>query len=82
MIDKGRYEVIDQSSANGIRINGVDLNRGLLEAGDALELGDVRLRFVGAGKIFRPLDTSLLNPMVTPGVHGAEGPGGGKRGEA
>ncbi|HSO00279.1 MAG TPA: FHA domain-containing protein, partial [Candidatus Nanopelagicales bacterium] len=70
-IDKGRYEVIDQGSANGIRINGVDLKRGLLEAGDALELGDVRLRFVGAGKIFRPVETSLLNPMVTPGAGGA-----------
>lgn len=78
MIDKGRYEVIDQGSANGIRINGVELKRGLLEAGDALELGDVRLRFVGAGKIFRPVDTSLLNPMVTPGANGANGADGGK----
>lgn len=78
MIDKGRYEVIDQSSANGIRINGVELKRGLLEAGDALELGDVRLRFVGAGKIFRPVDTSLLNPMVTPGANGANGADAGR----
>jgi pSer/pThr/pTyr-binding forkhead associated (FHA) protein len=49
----GRFEIIDKGSANGIRINGVELKRGILEAGDALELGDVRLRFVGAGKIFR-----------------------------
>ena len=49
----GRYEIIDKGSANGIRINGVELKRGILEAGDALELGDVRLRFVGAGKMFR-----------------------------
>ena len=48
-----RYEVIDKDSANGIRINGMDLKRGILEAGDALELGDVRLRFVGAGKVYR-----------------------------
>jgi hypothetical protein len=34
-------------------VNGVELKRGILEAGDALELGDVRLRFVGAGKVFR-----------------------------
>lgn len=52
-LGNGRYEVIDKASANGIRINGVELRRGILEAGDALELGDVRLRFVGAGKIFR-----------------------------
>lgn len=49
----GRYEVVDKGSANGIRINGVELKRGILEAGDALELGDVRLRFVGKGKLFR-----------------------------
>lgn len=52
-LGNGRYEIIDKGSANGIRVNGVDLRRGILEAGDALELGDVRLRFVGAGKIFR-----------------------------
>jgi ABC transport system ATP-binding/permease protein len=51
----GRWEIIDLGSANGIRINGVDLRRGILEAGDALELGDVRLRFVAAGKYFRPM---------------------------
>jgi pSer/pThr/pTyr-binding forkhead associated (FHA) protein len=49
----GRFEIIDKASANGIRVNGVELKRGILEAGDALELGDVRLRFVGAGKVFR-----------------------------
>jgi pSer/pThr/pTyr-binding forkhead associated (FHA) protein len=52
-LGNGRFEIIDKGSANGIRINGVELKRGILEAGDALELGDVRLRFVGAGKIFR-----------------------------
>lgn len=52
-LGNGRYEVVDKQSANGVRINGVELKRGLLEAGDAIELGDVRLRFVAAGKIFR-----------------------------
>lgn len=52
-LSNGHYEVIDSQSANGIRINGVDLKRGILEAGDALELGDVRLRFVAKGKVFR-----------------------------
>ncbi len=78
-IDKGRYEVIDLASANGIRINGVELKRGLLEAGDALELGDVRLRFVGAGKIFRPVETTQY-PVVTPGSaeRGGQGPASGR----
>lgn len=52
-LGSGRYEIIDKGSANGIRINGYEIKRGLLEPGDALELGDVRLRFVGRGKIFR-----------------------------
>jgi len=52
-LGNGRYEIIDKGSANGIRINGYEIKRGLLEPGDALELGDVRLRFVGRGKIFR-----------------------------
>ncbi len=59
----GRYEVVDKQSANGMRINGVELKRGILEAGDAIELGDVRLRFVGAGKVFRA-DMSMTLPAV------------------
>src|SRR5262249_58255797 len=59
-LGNGRFEIVDKASANGIRINGVELKRGILEAGDALELGDVRLRFVGAGKIFRADMTQQL----------------------
>ncbi|MBI4702726.1 MAG: FHA domain-containing protein [Deltaproteobacteria bacterium] len=50
----GRWEIVDKGSANGIRINGIELRQGIIEPGDALELGDVRLRFVAAGKFFRP----------------------------
>lgn len=65
-VGNGRYEIIDKGSANGIRINGQDVRRGFIEAGDALELGDVRLRFVGAGKIFRAgFDRSQALPAVT-----------------
>ncbi|MBK8251946.1 MAG: FHA domain-containing protein [Polyangiaceae bacterium] len=65
----GRFEIIDKGSANGIRVNGVELKRGILEAGDALELGDVRLRFVGAGKVFRSsADQSQQLPAVGAGV--------------
>lgn len=61
----GRFEIIDKGSANGIRVNGVELKRGILEAGDALELGDVRLRFVGAGKVFRSgADQSQQLPAI------------------
>jgi pSer/pThr/pTyr-binding forkhead associated (FHA) protein len=60
-----RWEVVDQGSSNGIRINGVELRRGIIEPGDALELGDVRLRFVAAGKFFRPaVDLSQQLPAM------------------
>ncbi len=78
----GRYEIIDKASANGIRVNGVELKRGILEAGDALELGDVRLRFVGAGKVFRSgADQSQQLPAIGPGglggVSASDAPGRG-----
>lgn len=64
-LGQSRWEVIDQGSANGIRINGVDLRRGIIEPGDALELGDVRLRYVAAGKYLRPgADMSLPLPAM------------------
>lgn len=53
-LGEGRYEIVDKGSSNGVRVNGSDLRRGIIEAGDVLELGDVRLRFVGAGQIFLP----------------------------
>jgi pSer/pThr/pTyr-binding forkhead associated (FHA) protein len=50
----GRYEILDRGSANGVRVNGSLLKRGLLEAGDFIELGEVKLKFVGAGQTYRP----------------------------
>lgn len=62
----GRWEIIDKGSANGVRINGVELRQGILEPGDALEVGDVRLRFVAAGKFYRPrVDLSAQLPVAT-----------------
>jgi pSer/pThr/pTyr-binding forkhead associated (FHA) protein len=62
-LGSGRWEVIDLGSSNGIRINGMELRRGIIEPGDAFELGDVRLRFVAAGKFFRP-STGLSEPLA------------------
>jgi hypothetical protein len=71
-LGNGRYEIVDKGSANGIRINGVELKRGILEQGDALELGDVRLRYVGAGKIFRAVVDSGLPVGGLAGPHAAK----------
>ncbi|HXK18380.1 MAG TPA: FHA domain-containing protein, partial [Polyangiaceae bacterium] len=50
----GRYEVVDRESANGIRVNGVELPRGLLDARDMIELGDVVFKFIRAGDVYVP----------------------------
>ena len=53
-IGKGRFEITDKGSSNGIRVNTIDFRRTLLEHGDLIELGDVRLRFVEHGQFYRP----------------------------
>ncbi|MCU0657672.1 MAG: FHA domain-containing protein [Polyangiaceae bacterium] len=53
-IGKGRFEITDKGSSNGIRVNTIDFRRTLLEHGDLIELGDVRLRFVERGQFYRP----------------------------
>ena len=50
----GRYEIVDRESANGIRVNGVELPRGLLDARDNVELGDVVFKFIPAGDVYVP----------------------------
>ncbi len=50
----GRFEIVDKGSSNGVRVNAVELRRSIIEAGDTIELGDVRFKFVGAGQIFVP----------------------------
>ena len=49
----GRYEILDRGSSNGVRVNGIDLRRALLEGGDLIELGDVKLRFLEKGQTAR-----------------------------
>lgn len=50
----GRFEIVDKGSSNGVRVNAVELRRSIIEAGDVIELGDVRFKFVGAGQVFVP----------------------------
>lgn len=45
-IENGKVTVFDLDSANGIRINGTETSRAILEAGDVLEIGVIRFRFV------------------------------------
>ncbi len=48
--DTGEWRVIDMQSANGLTVNGEAYAQSALKHGDIVELGHVKLRFVGAGK--------------------------------
>ncbi len=45
-----RIRIADLQSANGLRINGQEIDDGELQSGDLVELGQVRFRFVAAGE--------------------------------
>jgi pSer/pThr/pTyr-binding forkhead associated (FHA) protein len=53
-IGDGRWEIVDLSSANGVRVNGSELPNSLLDSRDVIELGDVVLKFLPAGEIYIP----------------------------
>lgn len=48
----GQFEIEDQRSANGVRVNGGVVKKAPLRAGDIVELGQVRFRFVGPGETY------------------------------
>jgi pSer/pThr/pTyr-binding forkhead associated (FHA) protein len=47
-IADGKVSVFDLESANGMRVNGIQASRAVLETGDILQLGQVRFRFLPA----------------------------------
>ena len=54
--DGEHYTIVDLQSANGIRVNGEDYERIEFNAGDIIELGHVKIRFVG------PLEDFVFDP--------------------
>jgi hypothetical protein len=47
-IDGGKVTIFDLESANGMRVNGIQTSRAVLETGDILQLGQVLFRFLPA----------------------------------
>jgi ABC transport system ATP-binding/permease protein len=45
-------QIIDLGSANGVRVNGEEFGKTAISPGDKIDLGQVRLRFVGPGESF------------------------------
>jgi len=69
-----RFEIVDKGSSNGVRVNGADLRRGIIEAGDVIELGDVKFKFVGEGQLFRPGNESQQLATISPRTATSEAP--------
>ena len=60
-----QWTVMDQESANGLKINGEDYTHTTLRRGDVLELGHVKLRFVAAGEDYT-YTPSADDPTASP----------------
>jgi pSer/pThr/pTyr-binding forkhead associated (FHA) protein len=56
----GRYEITDRNSANGVRVNGVELPRSFIESRDVIELGDAVLKYIPAGDSYIPATDESL----------------------
>lgn len=48
--DTGEWRVLDMQSANGLKVNGESYAQATLSSGDIIELGHVKLRFIGPGE--------------------------------
>jgi hypothetical protein len=67
--DGDRYTIVDLQSANGVRVNGDDYERIELNPGDIVELGHVKMRFVGPFElyVFDPAAAAKLGePKISP----------------
>jgi hypothetical protein len=68
--DGDHYTIVDLQSANGVRVNGEDYERIELNPGDIVELGHVKLRFVGPFEsfVFKPASVGLRLPKIAAGA--------------
>jgi pSer/pThr/pTyr-binding forkhead associated (FHA) protein len=54
VLDEGTWKVIDNKSANGVRVNGEEYAVSNLKPGDVIELGHLKFRFCAPGEKFSP----------------------------
>jgi pSer/pThr/pTyr-binding forkhead associated (FHA) protein len=64
-VSDGKVTVFDLESVNGLRVNGVQTSRAVLESGDVLEIGEVRFRYLAPHGVHSlealPLETSATH---------------------
>src|SRR5256712_12782772 len=95
VLDEGQWKVIDNKSANGVRVNGDEYAISSLKPGDVVELGHLKFRFCGPGEKFSPppekgedgAQKGGLRPTTAELIAGAQGrqastPAGRKTGAA
>lgn len=54
VLDQGQWKVVDNKSANGVRVNGEEYAVCNVRPGDTVELGHVKFRFCAPGEKFAP----------------------------
>ena len=66
----GRWQIIDRSSANGVKVNGLAVQEAVLNPNDEVSLGDYRLRFFedSTTREMVTYGTAKLPPRVTKAI--------------
>jgi pSer/pThr/pTyr-binding forkhead associated (FHA) protein len=90
VLDQGQWKVIDNKSANGVRVNGEEYAVSNLKPGDVVELGHLKFRFCAPGEKYTPpVDSGEqaalkggLKPTTAELIAGASQPGRGIPGQA
>ena len=90
LLDDAQWKVIDNKSANGVRVNGEEYAVSNVKPGDTLELGHLKFRFCGPGEKFTPPSEkseetpskgSMRQPTTAELIAGATQPGRGIPGQ-
>jgi len=66
VLDGGQWKIIDNKSANGVRVNGDEYAVSNVNPGDTLELGHLKFRFCAPGEKFSPPPEKTNNDDARP----------------